>query len=238
MTATPAVAERLALLDWDAIGRALDERGHATTGPLLTPAECAALRGLYDEDARFRSTVDMERYRFGAGQYRYFAAPLPPLVATLRRAAYPHLARIADRWAAMLGGERFPPRLQAFLARCADHGQRRPTPLLLRYGAGGYNCLHQDRYGAVAFPLQMTVQLSRPGADFAGGEFLLVEQRPRMQSRGDAVTLGLGEAIVFPNQHRPTPGARGVYRVGVRHGVSTVTRGTRVTLGLIFHDAE
>lgn len=238
MTAPLAVAERLACLDWPALGAALDERGHATTGPLLTPAECAELRAMYADDARFRSTVVMERHRFGVGEYRYFAAPLPPLVATLRRAAYPHLARIADRWVVAAGGERFPPRLSAFLAHCAAQGQRRPTPLLLRYAAGGYNCLHQDRYGAVAFPLQMTVQLTRPGVDFTGGDFLLVEQRPRMQSRGEAVTLGLGDAVIFPNQHRPAAGTRGTYRVSVRHGVSTVRSGERMTLGIIFHDAE
>jgi len=228
---------RIARLDWAAIGQTLDERGFATTGPLLTPGECAAAIALWDDPARFRSRVDMARHRFGEGEYRYFAAPLPPLVATLRRRLYPRLAPVASRWASRLREAPFPAGLEAFLRRCARRGQTRPTPLLLRYEAGGYNCLHQDIYGPVAFPLQVTLLLSRPGHDFTGGQFLLVEQRPRAQSRGEAVELGQGEAIVFATRHRPVAGGRGAYRVAVRHGVSRLASGLRVTLGIIFHDA-
>ncbi len=233
------IAERLERLDWEAIDRSLDERGHATTPALLTPEECDDLARVFADDGRFRSTIDMARYRFGVGQYRYFRAPLPPVVAALRTHAYRRLAPIANRWMAALGlSERYPPELPAFLARCAEHGQRRPTPLLLHYTAGGYNCLHQDLYGAVAFPLQMTCLLSRPGADFTGGELLLVEQRPRAQSRGEVIPLGRGEAVVFPSRDRPVAGTRGYYRATVRHGVSRLRAGERLTLGVIFHDAE
>ena len=181
----------------------------------------------------------MARLRFGVGEYRYFATPLPPLVATLRAHLYRHLAPIANRWMEAMGvAERFPPDLGAYLARCAAHGQTRPTPLLLRYTAGGYNCLHQDLYGALAFPLQLTCVLSRRGTDYAGGELLLVEQRPRAQSRAEVVVLERGEAVIFPNRHRPVAGARGTYRATVRHGVSRVTAGERLSLGIIFHDAE
>jgi uncharacterized protein len=180
----------------------------------------------------------MARLGFGAGEYRYFAAPLPRLVAGLRRALYRRLVPTANRWTAALGiDERYPPTLDAWLARCAAHGQTRPTPLLLRYGAGGYNCLHQDRYGALAFPLQATIALGRAGTDYEGGAFLLVEQRPRAQSRGEAIALAQGAAVIFPNDVRPVEGRRGVYRVRVRHGVATVRAGERTTLGLIFHDA-
>jgi len=234
-----SIRERLERLDWDAIGRALDERGHATTPALLTPGECAQLGGLFGDDRRFRSTIDMARYRFGVGRYRYFAAPLPPIVAALRTHAYRHLAPIANRWTSELGAEeRYPAELPAFLAHCAGHGQSRPTPLLLHYTAGGYNCLHQDLYGAVAFPFQMTFLLSRPGVDFTGGEILLVEQRPRAQSRGEVIVLGLGQAVVFPTRWRPVAGARGHYRATLRHGVSRLRSGERTTLGVIFHDAE
>jgi len=181
----------------------------------------------------------MARHRFGVGEYKYFAAPLPKPVAELRAALYARLAPLANRWTEALGlAERYPADLDRWLARCAAHGQRRPTPLLLRYTAGGYNCLHQDLYGALAFPLQVTIVLGRPGVDWDGGEFLLVEQRPRMQSRGEAIVLARGEAIVFPNRWRPVAGTRGSYRVTVRHGVSTIRRGERLTLGVIFHDAE
>ncbi len=233
------VATRLGRLDWDAIGRDLDARGHALTPPLLTSLECRRLAALWDRRERFRSHVDMAQHRFGAGEYRYFGEPLPAMVAELRQAAYARLAPIANRWSAALGGrERFPGDLAAFVATCAARGQRRPTPLLLRYTAGGHNCLHQDLYGAVAFPLQLTVLLSRPGVDFTGGELLLVEQRPRAQSRGQAIVLAQGQAVVFPNRHRPVAGARGPYRVTVRHGVSDVHAGERRALGIIFHDAE
>jgi hypothetical protein len=194
---------------------------------------------MFADDGRFRSRIDMARYRFGVGEYKYFAEPLPRTVAALRAHAYRRLAPIANRWAETLGlRERYPPDLDGYLARCAASGQRRPTPLLLRYAAGGYNCLHQDLYGALAFPLQLTCVLSQHGADYTGGEILLVEQRPRAQSRGDVVTLARGEAVIFPNRHRPVAGARGVHRVTVRHGVSRVHAGERTSLGVIFHDAE
>ena len=180
----------------------------------------------------------MERYRFGVGEYKYFAAPLPPLVAALREAFYARLAPIANAWMEALGADaRYPDALGAYLARCAEHGQRRPTPLLLHYTAGGYNCLHQDLYGALAFPLQVTCVLSEAGKDYTGGELLLVEQRPRAQSRGAAIVLARGEALIFPNRFRPVAGARGAYRVTVRHGVSPVHSGARTSLGIIFHDA-
>ena len=181
----------------------------------------------------------MARFRFGEGEYRYFAAPLPRSVAALRAHLYEHLAPVANRWKEALGEEeRFPPGLRAYLARCAASGQTRPTPLLLRYTAGGYNCLHQDLYGALAFPLQVTCLLGRRGADYAGGEFLIVEQRPRAQSRAEVIVLERGEAVIFPNRHRPVAGARGAYRATVRHGVARVTGGERLSLGIIFHDAE
>jgi hypothetical protein len=232
-------AARLARLDWPAIARQLDERGHAVTPPLLTAAECRAVAAMWNDTSRFRSQIDMARHRFGEGEYRYFAEPLPAVVARLRTWAYARLAPAANRWTAMLGGdERFPGTLAAFTAYCAARGQHRPTPLLLRYAAGGYNCLHQDIYGAVAFPLQLTLLLSRPGRDFDGGEFLLVEQRPRAQSRGQVVPLAQGQAVIFPNRYRPEHGTRGAYRVNVRHGVSELRAGERFALGVIFHDAE
>jgi len=233
------VETRVQRLDWDTIARELGERGWATTPPLLTAEECAELVALYPDDARFRSRVDMARFRFGEGEYKYFAAPLPPLVAELREHAYPPLAAIAARWQVALGrATRYPPTLGGFLAQCARRGQRKPTPLLLRYEAGGYNCLHQDLYGEIAFPLQMTCLLSRPGADFTGGEFFLVENRPRAQSRGEVVPLTQGQIVVFTTRERPARGTRGTYRVALRHGVSRVTSGLRYTLGIIFHDAK
>jgi uncharacterized protein len=234
-----SVRTRLGRIDWDEVAGALGERGWATTPPLLTPSECAELIRSYAEEDRFRSRVDMARFRFGEGEYKYFAEPLPPPVLALRRHAYPPLARIAAAWEAALGrGAAYPPDLDGFRARCAEHGQRKPTPLLLRYGPGGFNCLHQDVYGEVAFPLQMTCLLSRPGRDFTGGEFLLVEQRPRAQSRGEVVPLGQGQIVIFATRERPVRGARGVYRASLRHGVSRVTSGSRYTLGVIFHDAR
>ena len=232
------LTRRLAGVDAAALGTAIDAAGFAVVPGLLGARECAALARLFDDDARFRQTIDMARLRFGEGRYRYFATPLPPLVATLRAGLYPPLAAVANRWAAALGERtRFPPTLRAFLRTCAAHGQRRPTPLLLRYEAGGFNNLHRDLYGDVVFPLQVTLMLGRPDADFRGGEFLLVEQRPRMQSRGHAIVLDRGDAVVFPCRERPAAGTRGTYRVAVRHGVATVQAGTRTTLGLIFHDA-
>ncbi len=230
---------RLNALQWDAIERSLDERGYATIPTLLAPAQCTELAAIYDERERFRSRVVMERVRFGVGEYKYFASPLPPLVAAIRTAIYPHLARTANRWCHAMGGDKlYPADLERFMHLCRRAGQTKPTPLLLRYDAGGYNCLHQDLYGEVAFPLQLTCLLSRTGVDFSGGEFLLVENRPRVQSRGEAVVLEQGEAIVFANNERPVAGSRGHYRVTMRHGVSRVRHGRRFSLGIIFHDAK
>ena len=232
------IAARVAACDWAVIERDLDEHGYALTPPLLTPGECAALTLLYDDDRRFRSRIDMVRFRFGVGEYKYFARPLPPLVEAIRVDAYRRLAPIANRWTEALGDlERFPPTLAAFLGHCARQGQKRPTPLLLRYQPGGYNCLHQDLYGAVAFPIQLTFGLNQPGVDYTGGESLLVEQRPRAQSRGEVIVLPQGAALVFPTRHRPIRGSRGWYRATVRHGVSRLHTGKRFTLGVIFHDA-
>ncbi len=233
------LTSRIEDLDWTRIAAALDERGYATARGLLTGAECEELIALYEDERRFRKRVEMERWRFGVGEYKYFAAPLPQAVQRMRTVFYPRLAPIANRWATNLREARlFPPTLDGLLALCREHGQTRPTPLLLRYEAGGNNCLHQDLYGEVAFPLQIAFVLSRPGRDYSGGEFMLVEQHPRSQSRGEAIALEQGEAIVFPNRHRPLRGTRGYYRVNVRHGVSRIHRGLRLSLGVIFHDAK
>ena len=232
------VGARLARVDWERVHAELDDWGFARLPRLLGARECAETASLYDRDERFRKTISMDAHRFGCGEYRYLRYPLPPLVAALRRALYARLAPIANAWQARLGAsERFEPRLAGFRARCHARGQRRPTPLLLRYTAGGFNNLHQDLYGAIAFPLQATILLSRPGVDFEGGEFLLVEQRPRQQSRGCAIALARGEAIVFATRERPVEGARGVYRAALRHGVSPLRSGGRTALGIIFHDA-
>jgi len=237
-TAGP-IAARVAALDWGAVGAALDERGYASLGVLLTPAECAALVATYDAADAFRSRVVMAPRGYGRGEYKYFAYPLPALVADLRAALYPRLADIANRWAALLGRPAdFPPDHQGYLDRCQAAGQPRPTPLLLKYGVGDYNCLHQDLYGAECFPLQAVFLLSAPGADFTGGELVLTEQRPRMQSRVEVVPLAQGEGVAFAVNQRPVQGARGVYRVTMRHGVSRVRAGQRFTLGVIFHDAR
>lgn len=229
-------------LDWPALEASLDARGYAAApAPVLTPGECASLAALYDDEARFRSRIDMARFRFGEGEYKYFAHPLPPIVATLRRALYPPLAAVANTWVERLGEaapDPYPPTLEEFLERCAAGGQTKPTPLLLRYRAGGYNCLHQDIYGDVAFPLQAVVFLSRPGVDYEGGELLLVEQRPRAQSMGDIVPAHQGGLALFTTRVRPVRGSRGYYRVQMRHGVTRVHRGERFTLGIIFHDAR
>jgi uncharacterized protein len=215
----------------------LAEHGFAIA-PLLDSETCRALAALYDDDSRFRSRVVMQRHNFGRGEYKYFAYPLPEPVSKLRRALYPPLAAVANTWRAALGEQsRFPPTLDAFLAQCHSAGQTRPTPLLLRYDPDDYNCLHQDLYGPLVFPLQLTVLLSEPGADFTGGEFVLVEQRPRAQSRPIVVPLAQGEAVIFPVHHRPVQGTRGPHRVTMRHGVSRVRSGRRHTLGVIFHDA-
>lgn len=232
------VAARVAALDWSAIAATLDEQGWATTGTLLDPAQCAALGALYPVDGAFRSRVVMARHGYGQGEYRYFRYPLPETVAALRTAAYPHLARVANGWAEALDeAQHYPADHAAFLRRCHDAGQRRPTPLLLKYGPGDYNRLHQDLYGPLAFPLQMTVLLSRPDQDFAGGEFVLVEQKPRSQSRAVVVPLAQGEAAIFAVRHYPGRGARGFHRLTLRHGVSRLHAGQRFTLGVIFHDA-
>jgi len=234
-----SIKARIARLDWRRIARELDDHGYALTGSMLRPEECAALIALYPERERFRSRVDMTRLRYGVGEYKYFARPLPKLVEELRAALYPRLAPTANRWGKLLDdGEPYPASLSAFIKSCAAHGQSRPTPLLLRYEAGGYNCLHQDLYGEIAFPLQFTCVLSRRDRDFEGGEFLLVEQRPRAQSRGEAIAMDQGEGIIFTNRYRPIAGARGHYRVNVRHGVSTLRTGERYSLGIIFHDAS
>jgi hypothetical protein len=232
------VGGRVAAIDWPRLAVDLDARGWALADRLLSPEECAAMAGLYDREERFRSRVVMARHGFGRGEYKYFAYPLPDLVADLRSAIYPRLAPVANRWnAAMRIDVRYPEAHAGFLDRCHRAGQTRPTPLLLRYGEGDYNCLHQDLYGEHVFPLQLTILLSRPEADFIGGEFVLTEQRPRMQSRAAVVPLRQGDAVVFAVNHRPMQGARGVYRVMLRHGVSTVHSGHRHTLGIIFHDA-
>jgi uncharacterized protein len=227
-------------MDWTQLAASLDARGYASIDePVLTPEQCAELIHLYDDDARFRSRIDMARFRFGEGEYKYFANPLPEVVSTLRTTLYPPLAAVANRWMEQLGEEeRYPADLEAILARCAERGQTKPTPLLLRYTAGGYNCLHQDVYGDVAFPLQAVVFLSRPGVDYEGGEFLLVEQRPRAQSMGDIVPARQGCAAIFTTRIRPVRGSRGYYRTQMRHGVTRIHRGNRHTLGIIFHDAR
>jgi hypothetical protein len=215
----------------------LAAQGYATR-PLLSADTCQALAALYDENARFRKQVVMEQHAFGSGEYKYFSYPLPDTVAALRTALYPPLAVVANAWRRTLGEtEMFPDTLEAYLARCHAAGQTRPTPLLLRYASGGFNCLHQDLYGDLVFPLQVTVLLNQPGADFTGGEFILVEQRPRAQSRAIVVPLRQGEAVIFPVHHRPGIGTRGPYRLTMRHGVSRIHSGRRHTLGLIFHDA-
>jgi hypothetical protein len=232
------VAERVGAIAWPAVARDLDAQGWAILPGLLASGACDTLAGLYGEEPAFRSRVVMSRHGFGQGEYRYFAYPLPSLVARLRTALYPHLASIANDWHARMGmAVRFPADHAAFLARCHAAGQTRPTPLLLQYGEGDYNCLHQDLYGEHVFPMQVTVLLSAPGADFSGGEFVLTEQRPRMQSRAEVVPLGKGDAVVFAVNSRPVHGTRGDYRVKLRHGVSRLRTGHRHTLGIIFHDA-
>jgi uncharacterized protein len=221
-----------------ALVTALDERGHIVLPGVLDAAACRCLAALYDDAAAFRSRVVMARHNFGRGEYQYLRYPLPPLVAELRTALYPRLAPLANRWHERLRLDpRFPPLLDDFLAACHAAGQTRPTPLILKYEAGDYNCLHQDVYGPHVFPLQATVLLNAPGHDFAGGEFLLVEQRPRMQSRAEVVPLARGDAVVFAVNQRPVQGARGFSRATMRHGVSPLRSGRRFTLGVIFHDA-
>ena len=235
---TDLAVARLSELDWPALGDELDRWGFAMTPPLLDEGQCRELSELFEVDDAFRSTVVMSRHAFGEGTYRYFADPLPAVVQRLRVELYEPLAKIANEWAAQLGTGAFPDTLDGLVEVCAAAGQHRPTPLLLRYWAGGYNCLHQDLYGEVAFPLQVTIMLSVPDEDFTGGENVLVEQRQRAQSRPVVARLGHGEALLFPTRDRPVPGKRGPKRVAMRHGVSTVHSGERTTLGIIFHNAE
>ena len=239
MPTARSLAIPIEAIDWARIAADLDAHGCATTGRLLSAQQCTELAETYATDVPFRSRVVMARHGFGRGEYKYFAYPLPEPVAVLRAALYPPLAEIANRWnQAMAIDLRYPREHASYLARCREAGQAKPTPLLLQYGAGDYNCLHQDLYGEHVFPLQVTLLLSRPGEDFTGGEFVLTEQRPRMQSRAEIVPLAQGEAVIFPVHHRPVQGTRGIYRVNMRHGVSRLRSGHRHTLGIIFHDAK
>jgi len=234
---TQTIADRIVDLDWPALTASMDADGFAQTPPVLSASECRSLASSFD-DGRFRSTIDMRRYRFGEGEYKYFDAPLPELIDDARHALYPPLAALANDWAHRLGepGD-YPLDLEAFLDRCHRAGQRRTTPLILRYGEGGHNTLHQDVYGEVAFPLQVVTMLDRPGEDFQGGQFVLLEQRPRAQSRAHVIDLARGAFFIFPTRRRPVEGTRGFYRATMRHGVATVRSGRRTTLGVIFHDA-
>ena len=243
-TAPPAPAQDQATvpalegLDWAGVGRQLDRTGFAITGPLLSPAQCQKMIDTFDDDSAFRSTVHMARVSFGEGTYRYFADPLPPLVQNLRIRLYPHLAAIANRWAGLLGEDTYPTEHAELVERCAAAGQHQPTPLVLRYGPTGYNCLHQDVYGDLLFPLQVLFMLNTPDVDFTGGESVFVEQRPRQQSRPMVARPGLGQAVIFPVRHRPQKSVRGYHRVQMRHGVSAVHTGDRHVLGVIFHNAR
>jgi uncharacterized protein len=237
--ATTLISDRIAALDWPSLTASLDARGYAHTPALLTSDECAQLAGLYEIRDHFRSRVEMARFGYGLGEYKYFAYPLPVILSELRAAIYPRLVPLASRWMAALKLEAiFPRSLNGFLTLCREHDQTRPTPLLLRYDRGGYNCMHQDLYGEIFFPLQVTCLLSRRESDFTGGEFLLAEQRPRAQSRCEAIGLEQGQAIIFATRWWPAKGVRGFYRVNFRHGVSTIRSGQRTTLGIIFHDAK
>src|ERR1700722_17453091 len=233
------IADRLDRISWERIESDLDEYGGSILEHLLTPEECDTVTAMYADDAVFRSRVVMARHGFGRGEYKYFRYPLPDLVESLRTNLYPRLAPVANRWNQALRSDvRYPEGHAEFLVRCHDAGQRRPTPLLLQYGEGDYNCLHQDLYGEHVFPIQVAVLLSEPGRDFSGGDFVLTEQRPRMQSRVEVMPLRQGDAVAFAVHHRPVQGTRGTYRVNLRHGVSRIRGGHRHTLGIIFHDAE
>lgn len=233
-----AIRRRVDAVAWDAVAQDLDHHGCATIGGLLTAKECDALAAAYSHDDRYRSRIEMSRHGFGRGEYKYFRYPLPGLIEGLRTAIYPRLAPVANRWNETMGIDtRYPPAHVDYLARCHAAGQLRPTPLILAYRAGDYNCLHQDLYGDQVFPLQVAILLSEPGRDFTGGEFVMTEQRPRMQSRVEVVALGKGDAVVFAVSHRPVQGTRGSYRVNMRHGVSRLRSGERFTVGIIFHDA-
>jgi hypothetical protein len=233
-----SVKGRVARFDWATVERCLDKQGYAILPAILSAEECRAASDLYQSGEGFRSRIVMARHNFGSGEYKYFDYPLPPLVGELRAALYPRLALIANQWGAALGSEKSCPADHAsYLTQCHTAGQTRATPLLLKYGAGDYNCLHQDLYGELVFPLQVAVLLSQPGEEFSGGEFILTEQRPRMQSRVEVVPLARGDGVVFPVHHRPVKGKRGIYRATLRHGVSRIRTGNRYTLGVIFHDA-
>lgn len=236
---TQSIRERVEALPWSEVVQAVKDWGYSVTPHLLTPEECAQLRELYAHDALFRSHIIMERLRFGVGDYKYFADPLPPIVRELRTHTYPHLAKVANDWAeALAETTRFPEEHATFLEQCHREGQKRPTPLLLHYEQGGYNCLHQDIYGKVAFPLQMVVLLGQHGRDWEGGELVLVEQRPRAQSKAEVISANQGCAVMFTTRYRPVQGTRGYYRVNMKHGVARIQQGSRYTLGIIFHDAE
>jgi hypothetical protein len=233
------IAERISGISWEQVLRDLDAQGNAKINRLLTAEECQSLTELYEKDEIFRSTVVMQRHNFGRGEYRYFNYPLPGIVASLRPNVYPHLVPTANRWnEAMHLDGRYPERLGDFIERCHQAGQKKPTPLMLRYKTDDYNCLHQDLYGEHVFPFQLTIQLSEPNKDFTGGEFVMTEQRPRMQSRPVVVSLRQGDAVVFAVNNRPVRGNKGTYRVKLRHGVSRIQSGQRYALGIIFHDAQ
>lgn len=237
-SAVQAAEARLADYDWPRLSTELNDFGCAVIETLLSPQECQAIADLYPQEGYFRSHVHMARHGFGKGEYRYFKYPLPNPLASLRTALYPHLARVANAWNARMNiDSRYPAEHAAFLRQCHDAGQTRPTPLLLQYGPGDFNCLHQDLYGDLAFPIQIAILLSEPGRDFTGGEFVLTEQRPRMQSRAEVVPLRQGDAVAFAVHNRPVHGAKGTYRVNLRHGVSRLRSGKRHTVGIIFHDA-
>lgn len=233
------VAQRIDAIDWARVEDELGQYGCATIPRLLAPAQCRSLVELYAREDIFRSRVVMERHGFGRGEYKYFDYPLPALIGELRTAVYPHLVPVANRWNEIMKIDvRYPPHHADYIRRCHGAGQSRPTPLILQYGAGDYNCLHQDLYGEHVFPMQLAILLSEPGRDFTGGEFVMTEQRPRMQSRAEVVPLAQGDAVVFAVHHRPVQGTRGAYRVNLRHGVSRLRSGQRHTLGVIFHDAR
>lgn len=231
--------ERIAALDWNSLQQTLDKQGYAPIPTLLNKDQCNQIMNMYEDEVHFRSTIDMARYRFGIGEYKYFQAPLPDLLQQLREGFYPKLAQTANRWLEQLGCDPvYPAVLSEFLDRCHQQNQLRSTPLMLKYEAGGYNCLHQDLYGEVFFPFQVVFALNQKDIDYTGGEFLLMEQRPRAQSRGQVITLEKGAGLIFPTNHRPVLGSRGYYKTTLRHGVSTITSGTRYSLGIIFHDAK
>src|ERR1700761_2957621 len=237
--ASSDIAGRIEAIDWAQVTSELDGQGCAVLKNLLMPDECAEIAALYPDDAHFRSRIVMGRHGFGSGEYKYFSYPLPELIAALRPSLYRQLHPVANRWNQAMGIDiRYPETHEAFLKRCHEAGQSRPTPLLLQYGAGDYNCLHQDLYGEHVFPIQVAILLSAPGEDFTGGEFVLTEQRPRMQSRAEVVPLARGDGVAFAVHHRPVQGTRGVYRVNLRHGVSRIRSGHRHTVGVIFHDAK